>query len=66
MYSTLGKGKIVEFYEATSSVVATQQKFCQHCYVRRSPSSKTIKSIVVKFETKGSVLNQQKSIIWET
>ena len=40
--------------------MATQREFCQHYDVRRLPSSKTIKSIVVKFKTKGSVLNQQK------
>ena len=40
--------------------MTTQRKFGQHYNVRRSLSSKTIKSIVVKFKTKGSVLNQQK------
>ena len=51
MYSALGKVKIVEFYEATNSVVATQRKFCQRCNVIQSPSSKAIESIVVKFKT---------------
>lgn len=60
MYSILEKVKIVEFYEETNSVVATQRKFRHHYNVRRSPSSKTIKNIAVKFETKGSVLNQHK------
>ena len=60
MYSAVEKVKIVAFYEATNSVVVTQQKFCQHSNVRYLPSSKTIKSIVVKFKTKGLVLNQQK------
>ena len=64
MYSILEKVKIVEFYEATNSVVATQQKFCHHYNVRRSPSSKTIESTVVKFKTKGPVLNQQKVASW--
>ena len=58
MYSTLEKAKIVEFYETTNSVVATQQKFCQHYNVRCSPSSKANKSIVVKFKIKGLLLNQ--------
>ena len=38
--------------------MATQRKFCHHYNVRRSPSSKTVKNIVAKFETKGYVLNQ--------
>ena len=65
-YSIIEKVKIVELYEATNSVVATQQKFCQHRNVRRLSSSKTIKSIVVKFKTKSSVLIQKKRGIWET
>ena len=52
MYSILEKVKIVEFYEETNSVVATQRKFCHHYNVRRSPSSKTVKNIVAKFKTK--------------
>ena len=40
--------------------MATQQKFCQYNNVRRSPSSKSIKSIVVKLKTNGSGLSQQK------
>ena len=59
------KIKIVEFYETINSIVATQRKFCQHYNVRRSPLSKTIKCIVVKLKTKGSILNQQKRGIWE-
>ena len=31
-----------------------------HYNVRHSPSSKTVKNIVAKFKTKGSVLNQHK------
>ena len=60
MYSTLEKVKIVEIYKATKSVVVTQRKFCQLDNARRSPPFKTIKSIVVIFKTKDSVLNQQK------
>ena len=41
--------------------MATQRIFCQDYNVRHSPSSKTIKRIVVKYITKGSVLNQQKA-----
>ena len=52
--------KIVVFYEARNSVVATQRKFYQHCNVRRSPSFKTIKSIVAKFKTRGLIFKQQK------
>ena len=40
--------------------MATQRNFCQHYNVRHSPSSKNIKSIVVTFNTKVTVLNQQK------
>ena len=59
MYSTLEKVMIVEFHKTIHLIVATQRKSCQWYNVRRSPSSKTSKSIVFKFKTKGSFLNQQ-------
>ena len=40
--------------------MASQQKFCQYSNVRRSPLSKTIKSVVITLKTKGSGLNQQR------
>ena len=61
MYSTLEKVKIVEFYVATNLVLTTQPNFFSTINVRRLPLSKTIKSIVAKFKTKGSVLAKEAS-----
>ena len=52
MCSTLEKVKIVEFYEATNSVMATQEKFCQQYEVVVCLHPRLLKVLLLNLELK--------------
>ena len=48
--------KIVEFYYSSGkSIIQTQRKFRNHFIVREQPSENTIRNLIARFESKGSV-----------
>ena len=54
------KGKLVEFYFETKSIVQTQRQYQKHLAVRKSPDRKTIWRTVKKFQTERTVHNVNK------
>ena len=54
------KGKLVEFYFETKSIVQTQRQYQRHFAVRKAPDRKTIWRIVKKFQTERTVHNVNK------
>ena len=61
MYTTEERVKIVELYQESKSVVATQRKYRLFFNVRKAPTINTIKHLVWKFRSKGTILNQHKA-----
>ena len=55
--TTEQKGKLVEFYFETKSIVQTQRQYQRHFAVRKAPDRKTIWRIVKKFQTEQTVSN---------
>ena len=53
------KGKLVEFYFKTKSIVQTQRQYQRHFAVRKAPDRKTIWRIA-KFQTERTVHNVNK------
>ena len=54
------RGKLVEFYLETKSIVKTQRAFQRHFGVREAPGRKTVWSIVKKFRTDRNLHNLNK------
>ena len=54
------KGKLVEFYFETKSIVQTQRQYQRHFAVRKALDRKTIWRIVKKFQTERTVHNVNK------
>ena len=54
------KGKVVEFYLQTKSIVKTQRQYQRHISVKTAPDRKTIWRTVKKFENERTVHNVNK------
>ena len=57
------KGKLVEFYFETKSIVQSQRQYQRHFAVRKAPDRKTTWRIVKKFQTERTVhkVNKERS-----
>ena len=58
--TTEQRGKLVEFYFETKSIVKTQRAYCRYFDVRDAPGRKTVWKIVNKFRTGRTVHNLNK------
>ena len=58
--TTEQKGKLVEFYLETKSIIKTRRAYCLHFQVKDAPDRKTVWRIVKKFRTERTVHNVNK------